>query len=96
MHNIRRHPWSRSALIGAPRLSALFLAGIIVAGFPALLPADEPEKNSDSVFAAAKAAIKENHVDKTDMHGFTIEKTLFNELPADGAVLIGLDRKSVV
>jgi hypothetical protein len=55
-------------------------------------PGDDIEdEKTDSLFTIAKSAVTDNEFGMTDMVGYGIEKTLFKELPRDGAVLIGFD-----
>ncbi|HMC88526.1 MAG TPA: hypothetical protein VKI17_03215, partial [Gemmataceae bacterium] len=69
-----------------PLLSVV--AGLLMAGGPVV--ADGGDKGGD-VFAAARAAVAGRRIAKTSALGFTLEKKPFTELPAEGALLVGLD-----
>jgi hypothetical protein len=64
----------------------LALAG---AFFTGSLAGGEPEK--ESIFAAVRSAIAQGQVQKTALVGFTLTKNTFEELPGEGALLVGFD-----
>src|SRR5262245_35133968 len=68
----------------------LALVGILVLG-PGVSSADPPGIEPDSVFIAARAAVANGQVEKSPMLGFSIMKTPFEQLPPEGAVLVGFD-----
>lgn len=51
----------------------------------------EPEKEPDTVYTAAREARDKEHFDKTRLLGSDAWDKPFEEIPADGAVLVGFD-----
>jgi hypothetical protein len=63
--------------------TAVFLAGSLAAA--------EPDKSPAPIFAAVKTAIAKGEIEQTELRGFTLTKDSFQELPREGALLIGFD-----
>jgi hypothetical protein len=69
-------------------LAAAVAALPLLAG---LCPADGPANMAGAIFTAARAAVDAGRVESSKPLGFHNKRGLFNELPADGAVLVGFD-----
>lgn len=69
---------------------------VIVVGITLLqgggsVQARDQKEDAKAIYAAAENAVSRRLVEKTRMLGFSIEKSIFSDMPPEGAVLIGFD-----
>jgi hypothetical protein len=74
----------RSCIAGLACIAVLFVVSRPAAEGK---PAAEPE----TIFAAARAAIADGRLTRSEVLGFDLSKRRYNELPSEGGILIGFD-----